>query len=105
MTDIVSLLPFVLIVLVFYLLVLRPARVRQRAVAELQSRLQAGQQVITTAGLYATVVAVDDETVTLETSPGVRSRWARAAVARVLDTPGPAAGPAGPADDETDGQA
>jgi preprotein translocase subunit YajC len=40
---------------------------------------------MTTAGLYGTLVTVDDESVLLETSPGVTSRWARPAIARVLD--------------------
>ena len=82
-----NLLPLVLIFVVFYLLILRPARNRQREAMTLQSRLTPGQQIMTTAGLYATVVAVDDDVIVLETAPGVTSRWARAAVSRIVDDP------------------
>ncbi|NHC46061.1 preprotein translocase subunit YajC [Motilibacter aurantiacus] len=76
--------PFVLIGLVFWLLLIRPAQARQRRLAQLQAELSPGARVVTTAGLYATVVAVDDDAVVLETSPGVTSRWARGAVGQVL---------------------
>jgi preprotein translocase subunit YajC len=81
-----SLLPFVIILLAFYLLVIRPARNRQRDAARLQASLEAGQRVVTTAGLFATVVGVEDDFVLLEAAPGVTTRWSRAAVARVLPT-------------------
>ncbi len=79
------LLPLVLILAFFFMFVIRPARARQRAVLELQSRLAPGQRVMTTAGLFATVAAVEDEVVVLETGPGVTSRWARQAIGRILD--------------------
>jgi preprotein translocase subunit YajC len=43
--------------------------------------------VMTTAGLYAEVQAVEDDQVHLEIAPGIVCRFARAAVARVLDPP------------------
>jgi preprotein translocase subunit YajC len=82
--SIVNLLPFVLIGLVFWLLLIRPAQARQRRAAQMQSELLPGARIITTAGLYATVVALEDDAVVLETSPGVISRWARGAVGQVL---------------------
>lgn len=82
--DIVGFLPFVIIVVVFYFLLIRPQRNRQRDMQRLQSGLIPGQRVVTTGGLFATVVSTDEDTVTLETSPGVTSRWAKGAVGRVL---------------------
>ncbi len=83
--ELVGLLPLLLIIVFFFLFVIRPARTRQREAAELQRRLTPGQQVMTSAGLFATVTAVEDDVVVLETAPGVTSRWARQAVARILD--------------------
>ncbi len=83
--------PLVLLLLlggVTYLMLIRPQRRRARQLRETQAVLLPGAEVMTTAGLYATVIAFDDDTVTLETSPGVHSRYARAAVARIL-TPAP----------------
>jgi preprotein translocase subunit YajC len=93
--GILNLLPFVVIGLVFWLLLIRPAQGRQRRLAQMQSELQPGARVITTAGLYATVVALEDDAVVLETSPGVTSRWARGAVGQVLPAESAEGGSAG----------
>jgi preprotein translocase subunit YajC len=76
-------LPLILILGVGYLLLIRPARNRQRKAMETRSAVEPGSEVTTTAGLIATVVAVDDDTVTLEVAPGVHSRYIKGAIARV----------------------
>jgi preprotein translocase subunit YajC len=83
-----------------YLILIRPQRNRVKALQQTQATLSPGDEVMTTAGLYATVVEVGDDTVTLETSPGVHQRYARAAVARVI-TPGAGDGDISDTDDET----
>src|SRR5262245_35555676 len=50
----------------------------------MQSQLSPGQRVMTTAGLFATISAIEDDAIVLETSPGVTSRWTKAAIARVM---------------------
>lgn len=82
-------LPLLLIVLVVYLLFIRPARSRQRAAQQTRTTVEPGVEVTTTAGLIATVVAVDDATVTLEIAPGVHSRFVKAAIGRVNTPPEP----------------
>jgi preprotein translocase subunit YajC len=79
-----ALLPFVLILLAFYVLIIRPARKRRGLQTSLQNSLTVGQKIMTTSGMYAEIAAVDDDAVVLETSPGITSRWAKAAVARIL---------------------
>jgi preprotein translocase subunit YajC len=79
-----ALFPFVLILAAFYLLIIRPARNRQRAALQLQSELGPGQEVMTTSGMFATVSSVEDDAVVLQVSPGVTMRFAKAAVARIL---------------------
>jgi preprotein translocase subunit YajC len=74
------------------------SRRRQRETVSVQQRLTPGSQVMTTSGLFAVVVAVEDAAVTLETGPGQRSRWDKRAVARILPGPDEAADPARPAD-------
>jgi preprotein translocase subunit YajC len=82
-----SLLPLVIILLAFWLLIIRPARVRSSKQAELLNQLTPGQKVMTTSGLYATVASVEDDVLVLEASPGVPTRWAKAAVARIVPPP------------------
>ncbi len=100
---------FALLILGLYLLAIRPQRVRARALAQVRASLAPGSRVMTTAGIHATVHAVEDGEVVLEIAPGVRVRFADGAVVRVLDPVvgqpgdepdghpegGPGAGPAG----------
>ncbi|HLZ38066.1 MAG TPA: preprotein translocase subunit YajC [Mycobacteriales bacterium] len=87
MEQLTTLLPLILLAAVFYLLILRPQRVRQRQLAQTQSALAPGARVMTTGGLYATVSAVEDDAVLLEVAPGVVCRYVKPAVARVLEQP------------------
>ena len=76
-----------LLLLVVFLLVVRPQRARLQQAQRVRASLAAGQQVMTTSGLYGTLRGVDDaeDTVLLEVAPGVQVRWAAAAVAKVLE--------------------
>lgn len=92
-TDIVFL---VLIVLVFYLLILRPQRRRQQRAVQMQSAITPGQQIRTTAGIYGTVVSADDRDVVVQIAPGVEIRMMRRAVMDVVPDDEPPAGTAEP---------
>ena len=67
-----------------YFVMIRPQRNKQRQVQAMQSQVQPGQRVRTTAGMYATVVEADDTDVVLEVAPGVNLRFLRRAVMDVL---------------------
>lgn len=59
------------------------SRRQRRAVQQqqaLQSSLAVGDRVMTTSGLYGTIVATDDNSIDLEIAPGVETTWLRAAV-------------------------
>ncbi|MBB6348607.1 preprotein translocase subunit YajC [Nonomuraea muscovyensis] len=87
MEQLGSILPLILLVVVFYFLLIRPQRKRQQEALKMQSNLTPGTRVMTTTGLFATVVVVDNEDVILEIAPGVETRWVKAAIGRVV-TPG-----------------
>ena len=97
MEGLSTLLPIVLIGVVFYLLIMRPARTRQRKQAEMMSALTPGTRVMTTAGVYGTVVAIEDEDAELEIAPGVVVRVVKAAIGKVIQ-PEPAGSDPGPED-------
>lgn len=82
--SLLTFLPIVLLIAAMYFLMIRPQSRRRREAQEMQSRLAPGDEVQTVGGLYATVIAVDDESVTLEGAPGVTMRYARGAIARVI---------------------
>ena len=87
-----------LLVVAFYLLIIRPARTRTQAAARLKDSLAPGLEVMTTSGVYATVTSMADDVVVLEVAPGVSMRFAKAAVARII----PADDGSGDLDHETD---
>lgn len=78
-----------LIILLPLGLLIYQQRKRQRAFAAQQALLEVGQTVMTTAGLYGVVVEVDDDMMVLEAAPGVRLRWNKAAVGRILTADSP----------------
>jgi preprotein translocase subunit YajC len=82
-----SFMPILMIVLLFgvmYFMMIRPQQKRRREAERMQSTIGAGAEVVTIGGLYGTVTSVDDETVMLEVAPGVQTRYARPAIARVV---------------------
>jgi preprotein translocase subunit YajC len=81
----------IIIVVLFgllYFVTIRPQRNRQRAAQQTQSHLQPGMRVRTTAGMFATVAAVEDQEVVLEVAPGVHVRFLRRAVMDVIPDAG-----------------
>jgi preprotein translocase subunit YajC len=78
------LLLIVLVFVGFYFLMIRPQRRRQQQAQQQQRTLTPGARVRTTAGMYATVAAVDGDDVILEVAPGVDVRYMRRAVMEVI---------------------
>jgi len=60
-------------------------RKQQRTASEFRNNLAAGDEVMTASGLLGTVVAVEDDVITLESAPGSQSRWIRAAIAKKIE--------------------
>lgn len=79
-----ELLPLVAIAAVFWLLIIRPAFVRRKAQVALVASLEPGQQVMTTAGVFGTVVSIDGERISLQIAPGVVIDMLAVAVARIM---------------------
>ncbi|MEH0828770.1 preprotein translocase subunit YajC [Micromonospora sp. CPCC 205739] len=80
--------PILMIALLFgvmYFMMIRPQQKRRREAEAMQSALAPGDEVVTIGGLYGTVTGVADDTVLLEVAPGVQTRYARPAIARVVN--------------------
>jgi preprotein translocase subunit YajC len=70
---------------ILYFVMIRPQRNRQRQAQATQREVAPGARVRTTAGMYATVTAVEDGDVILEVAPGVEVRYLRRAIMDVVD--------------------
>ncbi|MEK9573619.1 MAG: preprotein translocase subunit YajC [Candidatus Puniceispirillaceae bacterium] len=81
--DLTSLLPFVLIFVVFYFFLIRPQQKRAKEHREMVSQLRRGDKVITSGGLVGTVTkSVDDqETVEVEIAKDVKVNIMRTMIA------------------------
>ena len=84
MDQLAQFLPLVAIALLFWLLVVRPASRRQKAIAQQQASLQPGQEVMLSSGIFGTVVSLHDDRIRLEIAPGIQIEVARAAVGTVV---------------------
>ena len=81
-----ALLPFALILVAFYFLILRPQRARAKQAEQLQAKLAPGAEIMTTSGIFATVLEIRDDSIVVEVSPGSTLRITKAAVGRVVPT-------------------
>lgn len=61
----VTFLPMILIFVVFYFILIRPQRKKDKQVKEMLNNLKAGDRVCTIGGIYGTIVGIKDDTVTL----------------------------------------
>jgi preprotein translocase subunit YajC len=82
--DIGALLPFVAIALLFWLLIIRPASKRQKAMAQMQSAVSVGDEVVLTSGVYGRVSGLEDSVLLLTVADGVTIKVARGAVGNVV---------------------
>jgi preprotein translocase subunit YajC len=80
------LLPLVLMGGVFYFLLIRPQKARQRQQQALLEALHVGDEVMTASGLFGRVTAIDEDEdiVTVEVAPGTNVRMLRRAIAQRL---------------------
>jgi preprotein translocase subunit YajC len=83
-----SLLFFAVIIVAMFWFMNRAQRRQRQRVADVQSRLLPGQEVLTGSGIYGRVVDTLDDRVRIEVAEGVVLTVARQAVVRAVDEPG-----------------
>jgi preprotein translocase subunit YajC len=84
MTNLGGLLPFLLIFVIMYFLILRPQQKRAKQHQEMVKNLRRGDNVVTSGGLVGKVTkVVDDDQVEIEIADGVRVRQVKSMIADV----------------------
>jgi preprotein translocase subunit YajC len=81
--GLLSFVPFVLIFVVFYFLLIRPQQKRQKEQKALLEALKKGDKIVTTSGIWGTVTNLGKETVTLQIADNTKVRMQRENIARV----------------------
>ncbi len=87
METLLSLVPFIAILAVFWFLMIRPNQRRQREHLQMQSSLAVGDRVMLTSGIFGTIRSLTDERARIELSPGAEIEVVRAAIAQVDAAP------------------
>ena len=78
-----SLIPFVLIFVIFYFLVILPQQKRSKQQKALLEALKKGDKVVTASGIWGTVTNLGKETVTLQIADSTKIRMQRDQIARL----------------------
>ncbi|OHX54279.1 preprotein translocase subunit YajC [Planococcus salinarum] len=85
METLIALSPLLLMFVLMWFFIIRPAQKRQKTTANMQSELRRGDRIVTIGGLHGTVDAVDDATIYITVADGTRMQFERQAIARVVD--------------------
>jgi preprotein translocase subunit YajC len=75
-----QLIPFALILGIFYFVMVLPMRKRQQKVQAFLAALKVGDKVITTGGIYGSITRLSDQSVQLQVANNVRIEVSRAAI-------------------------
>jgi preprotein translocase subunit YajC len=82
---VMELLPLLILAGLMYFVGVRPQQKRQRAITSMLASLEVGVDVVTTGGMYGTIVELDDTTVDLQvSSDGLVLRFTKGAVTRIV---------------------
>ena len=79
--GIMAFLPLLVIMVIFYVLLILPAQRRQKKTQQMLSALKNGDKVVTSGGIYGTIVGLEGETVQLRIADQVKVKVSRSAVA------------------------
>jgi len=86
-SPLLQLVPFALILAIFYFIILLPAKRKQQKVQEFLDSLKVNDKVITTSGIHGLITKIDEQTVQLEIADKVRIRVSRAAIGGLQGQP------------------
>jgi preprotein translocase subunit YajC len=92
-SPLVQLIPFALVLAIFYFVIMLPMKKRQKKVQEFLTALKVGDKVVTSGGIYGSIAKLGEDAVQLQIAPNVRVDVSRAAIvgyqgqAPVVDAP------------------
>lgn len=79
-SGLIQFLPLVFILAIFYVIVFLPARKRQKKLQNMIDSLKVGDKVVTSGGIYGTIVGFKDDRIQLRIAENVKVEMSRSAV-------------------------
>jgi preprotein translocase subunit YajC len=92
-SPLIQLIPFALVLAIFYFVILLPTRNKQKKVEAFLAALKEGDKVVTSGGIFGSIAKIKEDAVSLQIAPNVRVDISRAAIvgyqgqAPVVDAP------------------
>jgi preprotein translocase subunit YajC len=77
----VQLIPFALVLAIFYFLILLPMQRKQKKINQFLNELKVGDKIVTTSGIYGQITKISDKSVQVQIADKVRIDISKAAVA------------------------
>jgi preprotein translocase subunit YajC len=78
--GLLTFLPLVVIMVIFYVMLILPAQRRQKKTNEMLGALKSGDKVLTSGGIYGTIVGLETDAVQLRIADQVKVKVARSAI-------------------------
>ncbi len=91
--PLVQLVPFALVLAIFYFVILLPTRRRQKKVQAFLGALKVGDRIVTSGGLHGSITKLNEQTVHVQIAPNVKVEMSRAAIVGYQGQPPVAGGP------------
>lgn len=79
-----TLIMFGAIFAIFYFMIIRPQQKRAKERDKLLSNIEKGDKIITSGGVHATIVGIEEKTVLIEIAPNVKVKIERSAIGSVV---------------------
>ena len=83
--GLLQMVPFLLIFVVFYFVLLAPMRKQQKKTKEMLAQLKKGDRVMTSGGIYGTVAQVEDQIVWVKLADTLKVKMAKSAITSVVN--------------------
>ena len=78
------LMPMILIMVIFYFILIRPQRKQQKALEQLRSSLNIGDDVITAGGIHGQISGKTERTVTVRVADGTKIKFEKSSITQVF---------------------
>ncbi|MFN2446576.1 MAG: preprotein translocase subunit YajC [Vicinamibacterales bacterium] len=78
--PLIQLVPFALVLAIFYFVILLPTRRRQKKVQEFLSALKVGDRIVTSGGVFGSITKIGEHSVHVQIAPNVKVEISRAAI-------------------------
>ena len=79
-----TLIMFGAIFAIFYFMIIRPQQKRAKEREKLLSNVEKGDKIITSGGVHATIVGIEEKTVLIEIAPNIKVKIERSAIGSVV---------------------